>query len=291
MQVVLIFLSFFIILYWILQLAGVNFIKPVAPFFEGIKAITHIFYKRIVQMNGIAIDFSFLIATLVILLFVLALKPIIEYIEFAEKKYDVIRDYLKKKKEILFNIALEKQYLKDEYKNNKFLLLVKFSASDLSKDKFFDKKTGNECKEKQKEILKEFSGILEGKLKFQKRFRDESILLCFYNFNDIDEILSYIENTIKDFKIKYNKQQWHIDSFIGIDVYKNAKEIDSKTEKLIKLINLGLANNIVCLATFKQRYALVKKPKYKVEAQGIYKIFENEDVFCVILNYKNNLTR
>lgn len=281
MQVVLIFLSFFIILYWILQLADVNFIKPVATFFEIIKAITHIFYKRIVQMNGVEIDFSFLIATLVILLFVLGLKFVIEYIEFAEKKYDDICNYLKKKKENLFNIVLEKQYLADEYKNNKFLVLIKFSTSNLSRDQFFDKNISNENKEKQKEILKEFSDILEEKLKFQKRFVNESILLYFYNFDDIDEILSSIENVIKDFKLKYNEQKYHIDSFIGIEVYNNEREVESKLEKLIKLVKLGLVDNIVCLATFKQRYALVKEPKYMVEAQGIYKIFEDEDVFCV----------
>lgn len=281
MRVALIFLSFFIILYWILQLAGINFIKPLASFFEGIKAFTHIFYNKTAQINGAAIDFSFLISALTILLFVFGLKFIIDYIEFAERKYDSICNYLKKKKEDSFNIKLEKQYLTNEYKNNKFLVLIKFNVTDLSKDKFFNKDISNGIEQKQKEILKEFSDGLEEKLKFQERFINEGILLYFYNFDNIDEILSIVKNNIKDLSLRYNEQQYRINFFIGVEVYADTEEIPLKVEKLIKLVKLGLANNIICLSTFKQRYALIKNPKYTVETQGVYTIIENEDIFAL----------
>lgn len=280
-QVVLIFLSFFIILYWILQLAGATFIEPVAPFFEGIKSITHIFYNRTVKTDTVEIDFAFLMATFAILLFSGALKFVIEFVEFLETKYDSIYNYFKKKSEDSFNKGLEQQYLIQEHKNNKFLLLIKFSAVNLSKDKFFNKDAGIKVEEKEMEILEDFSNNLEDILKCQKSFLNEELLLNFDDFSDIDEVLLFIENIMKKLKHKYEAEQWKINFLASAEVYANSKEIMPKTEKLMKLIKLDLSDKIVCLATFKQRYSLIKNPKYAIEEQGVYKISENEDVFCI----------
>lgn len=280
-QVVLIFLSFFIILYWILQLAGATFIEPFAPFFEGIKSITHIFYNRTVKVDTITIDFSFLVATFAVLLFAWGLKFVVECIEFAEKKYDSIYKYFKKKSEDLFNKGLERQYLMQEHKNNKFLLLIKFSAVNLSKDKFFNKDAEIKVEEKEIEILEDFSNNLEDILTCEKSFLNEELLLNFDDFDDVDEVLLFIENIMKKLKRKYEAEQWKINFLASTEVYANAKEIMPRTEKLMKLIKLDLRDKIVCLATFKQRYSLIKSPKYVIEEQGVYKISGNEDVFCI----------
>lgn len=280
-QVALIFLSFFTILYWILQLAGATFIEPVAPFFEGIKSITHIFYNRTVQTGEVTIDFSFLLATFVFLLLAWGLKFVIEYIEFAEKKYDSIYKFFKKKYEDLFNIGLEKQYLNQEQKNNKFLLLIKFNVINLSKDKFFNRDSDFNTNEKERELLENLSDNLEDVLICQKNLLPEGLLLSFDDFNDIDEVIFFIKNVMKKLQQKSEEENFKLNFLVGIEVYANAKEIASKTEKLIKLINLGLDDKILCLATFKQRYLLVKSPNYTVESLGVYKISDYEDVFFI----------
>lgn len=281
MQVALIFLSFFIILYWMLQIAGAVFIEPFAPFFEGIKSITHIFYNRTVKTNTVEIDFAFLMATFAILLFSGALKFVIEFVEFAETKYDSIYNYFKKKSEDLFNKDLEKQYLTQEQKNNKFLLLIKFQIVNFSRDKFFTQDSEVNIKEKEMGILEDFSNNLEDILKCQKSFLNEELLLDFDDFNDIDEALLFTENIIKKLKHKYEAEKCQIDFLAGVETYANAKEIMPKTERLMKLIKLNLNGKILCLGTFKQRYLLIQNPKYTIEAQGVYKIIKNEDVFCI----------
>ena len=282
-QIILIFLSFATILYWLLQLSGVTFIQPVAPFFESIKTFTHLFYNRTVSIgDGPAIDFSFLVVTFLMLSIVWGLRFVIEFVQFAENKYDLFYNSFKKKSEKLFNIKLEQSYLAQEYKNNKFLILINFCAINLTKDSFYNKNVSAEAEEKQKVILTDFSQSFSEEIKCPKKILQNSLLLYFEDINEIDKTLICLENVVKILKHKYNAQQWQIDSIICIETYAEEKEIMSKVENLMTLLKLNLKGKITCLATFKQRYSLIKNPKYITEEQGIYKIDEGEEeVFCL----------
>ncbi len=104
----LVFLSFFVTLYWLLQLGQVQFIEYFAPFFEAIKNITHLFYQRNVTVDFATIDFSFLIATFIFLIIAWVLNFAVEGIEILEEQYDFYCAGIRKKNEELFNIGLEK---------------------------------------------------------------------------------------------------------------------------------------------------------------------------------------
>lgn len=278
-QVLLIFISFFTIFYWLLQLGKVEFIKTFAPFFETIKNITHLFYNRTVTVDQATIDFAFLIASLTMLLIVYGLKFLVEYVESAEEKLDAIYSKFKIKAEKIFNAGLEHQYLMQEIKNNKFLMVVKFSAINLAKDSFFTKDTQVGVEEKELKILNEFINNIDKKLKCKKTLLNNVVLLYFENFNTIDNVIVSIENILFDLKRLYRAEKWDINTLMSVDCYANDNEIKQKLQNLLKLIQLGLKDKVSCFATFKQRYSLIKNPKYNIEGYGVYKILENEDVY------------
>lgn len=291
-QVLLVFFSLFIILYWVLQLAGLTFLQPFDLFFTLLKNIIHLFYNRTVQINNISIDFSFLIAVFILLIIAWGIKFIVDFVNYLEKKFDSIYKTFKQKNENQFNIDLEKQYLVHESRNNKFLILINFHAEDLSKDRFYTRDTGTDLREeKQNMILEDFFENLEGNLDCQSKFLNNkflndkllkgNLLLDFNNFDDINSILSDIENIMKALKIKYSKELWKINYLMSVEPYAEQREVPQKTERLKVLNGLGLKDKIICLSAFKQRYSLIKKAKYDFEAQGIYKIKENEEIFCL----------
>ena len=281
-QVVLIFLAFATILYWLLQLGGVTFIQPVAPFFEAIKGITHLFYLRTVKVDEVTIDFSFLVAAFVFLLVVWALKFVIEYVEFFEEKYDSIHKYLKKKREDVFNFALHRQNLANEYRYDSFLIFIKFSAINLAKDSMFSRDINVGVEQKQAEILKDFSANIEESLKCQKKILKDGVLLYFSTFDDVDRVLCGLKDIMSILKRKYDAQKWQTTYFSAIEIYAKPEEIAPKTEKLTKLTELALKNKIVCFATFKQRYSLSDSPKHRIEGKGIYRLGEmEEEIFCI----------
>lgn len=284
-QVALIFLSFFTILYWLLDLGGLKLDLQIISFFESIKAFIHTFYTRVVVIDDISVDFSFLLAIFLFLLTSWGLKFVIEYINIFEQKYDSLHTIYKNQTEKLFNIQLEQEYLNQEYKNNKFLILIKFSALNLKKRDFFSRdntvESGQEEVEIEKKALEDFLKNIKENLNCQTNVLDDGVLLYFNCFNDINKILFKIETIISILKQKYREEQWNISYLISLDIYSNETEINSKIKKLIILTKLSLKNKIACLATFKHRYSLIKNPKYTFESQGVYEISKNEEVFTL----------
>lgn len=281
-RLVLVFLSFAVILFWLMQLGGATYLAPVTPFFDSIKDFTHLFYSRIVVIDGINVDFSFLVAAILMLSIMVILKFVVEYVEILEKKYDSIYKYFKKKTEELFNADLKQQYLLSEHKNNKLLILVSFDVKNLNKDSFFHKDVNVGLEEKQKEILLAFSESLEKEFDYQKKFLNDGLLMYFNNFNNSDKIIFSIEETVRNLKIKYIAERWQLEFIAGIEVYASDREVITRIKNLIMLIRLKLYGKILCLGSFKQRYLLQKRPKYTVEGNGIYTINDKEEeVFCI----------
>lgn len=280
-QVFLIFLSFFVILYWLFQLGGATFVQFFAPFFESIKNFTHLFYNRVVTIDNISIDFSFLLDSFIFLGISWSLKYVIEVIERAERKYDDIYKYFRKKAEDLFNLGLQEQYYMSETTNKNLIMLVKFNAINLSKSSFFNKNVEVGVEEVQKKVLNDFLIEINKKFACEKELLKDGMLLHFNDFNKVDNNLLIIEDIIANLVQKYKDEKWHIDALISIDVYMKQKELTDKTADLIKMIKLGISNRIVCLGSFKQRYSFIKKPQYVIEGVGVYKINENEEIFCL----------
>lgn len=281
LRVVLVFLCFFTIFYWILELAGVDFIKFAAPFFEFIKNTVHIFYNKTTLINGKELDFVFLVAVVVFLLVIWWLKFVIDFMEVLETKFEKIYEHLRKREEKIFNENLEKEYLEAEYKNDKVLFLVKFTASNLTKDSYFERNVEEGVNEKEKAVLKEFNSNIFENLRCPSEFLDNGVLLYFKDFENIDKFILQIEYTIQDLKEKYREEKWQINYTAGIDVYADTKEVEPKIQTLKNLLKLDSNNKIICLSSFKHRYLLRKYKKYDFESQGFYQIIENEEVFCI----------
>lgn len=282
LQIILVFLSFFVILYWILQIAQVSFIQPFAPFFETIKNITNLFYNRVVTINNVTVDFSFLVAVFLILSIAWFMKILIEWFDFLEQKFDKLFCLLKKKEEVIFNNMLEKESLMQEYSNNKFIILINFYAINLLQDSFFSRDIHVGVKEKESEFLSAFIKEVNEKLKCEQRKTEKGLFLYFDNFNNIDNIIYSIEVIITDLKNKYAAEKWKITSLVCIEPYAATKEIPVKTKNLEILSQLEIRDEIICMSPFKQRYLLQKNPKYFIEGKGIYKISElTEEVFCI----------
>ena len=264
-----------------MQIAGATFLAPVAPFFEGIKNFMHIFYNRTVAVDQVSIDFSFLLAAFLFLLFAQALKLLVESIGYLEKKYDKVHEYVRKSSENAFNKSLERQYISQETLNSRFLMIVQFSLKNLAKDKFFDHDLEEGVEEKTKEVLSEFAKIFGKEFVTQKDFIKEGLLLYISHFKDMERIVGEFGQCISSLKTKYAEEKWQVNYLSAIDVYAKANEIQGKFKRLVMLINIGVKNKITCFSTFKQRYLIEKNPIYRVEEYGAYKIEDYEDIYLI----------
>lgn len=281
-RLLLVFWAFFTLVYWLFQLGGNPFVVQFAPLFEPVRDFIHIFYTRVATIDKVSIDFSFLLAAILMFLTVWGLKFVVEYIELAERKYDSIYRYIKNKAEELFNLNLEAQYLSMENKNNKLLFLIKFSANNAAKDSFFNRDFEMGVEEKEKEILLAFLKGLDISATMQKRFLNEGVLLYFEDFNDIERILAALKSNIMNLQRIYAEQKWGLTSLISIEAYAENKDIEAKLKNLIMLNSLNQPDQILCSGAFKQRYSLIHNPKLIIEDKGFYKLAKGgEEVYSI----------
>lgn len=283
-QIALIFFCFFMVTYWVFELAQAKWIQFATPFFEVVKSITHLFYNRITDINGVTVDFSFLIATFALLLIVLILKSIIEQIENLEQKYDIMHEKIKKKQEDTFNTTLNKQYIESEAKNNKFLVLVQFDLTNIGRNAAYDKNLEQTTEKKANAVMSDFIESATEEFRCPQTLTNENLLLYFNDFKKVDEIIEKLKQIINGIKRKYIEEKWQIDANLSIDAYAQAGEIKPKVQKLVKINKLALGNKIACLSTFKHRYSLLENKKFNIEVEGLYKLTEAEEEVSVIKN-------
>lgn len=276
-QISLVFLSFLIIFYWILEIAKVQFADFIVQFFDLIKNSVHLFYTRTVTIDQITIDFSFLIAVLIFLVLVWLLNYCAEGLTLLEEKYDKLHRYIKGKNEESFNVKLERTNKGLDKKPKKILVLIKFSATDLSKDSFFVNDANHNSEEKEKEAVIELWEILTDSLKFKETFLEKTLLLYFQHFEEADNVLVQIENAIKEVKSEFLKNNWKLHHFVSIDVYSSESEIVLKAKKLKTLLNFNYEDAITCFATFGQKYSELRDTKHSMNVKGVYKIDEDEE--------------
>lgn len=281
MQIVLIFLSFFVILYWLFELAQSSLIIPFSPFFEPIKNFVHLFYNRTVSYDGGSVDFSFLIATFIFLLIVWGLRFVIEGIELLEKKYDKLFYLTKRTEEKIFNASLESSYSRKETKKNNFIFFVNLSMLNLAKNKLYSRDFNEGSDEKREQVLAEFFNNidLEG---VNKKIIKEGVLLNFFGSDHIDYILSFVENLILKLRAKYSQEKWQLSYLVIVETYVDKNDFLQTVNDILGLNKINLQNRIVCFATFKQRYLLNNDPQFNIETEGVYTINNQEkDVFLI----------
>jgi len=280
-RVVLVFFTFFMILYWIFQLADTTFFAGFTPFFNSVKDFVHIFYTRTSTVENVTLDFSFLVLGFFLLIVSWLLKFVVEFIETIERKYDSIYKNLKNKTEEVFNFNLEQNYHNVEHKNNNFALLIKFSARNMAKDNFYDYNVSDGTEEKQKEVLDEFLNNMSKTLGFQKKVFGDGVILSFNKVKNLDKILLEITQNVDKIRDWNMDANWDVSYLMAIETYADEKDFMDRCRTLIMLIKLNLKNEILCLSTFKQRYSLVQNQQFFIESKGVYTIHAEEDVFCV----------
>jgi len=285
-RVVLVFFTFLMILYWIFEIAHSTFMVGLAPFFNSVKDFVHLFYTRTSNVDQVQLDFSFLVLGILLLIISWLLKFVVEFIETVERKYDFLYRNVKQKTEHLFNLNLERNYVHSENKNNNFSFLIKFSARNMGRDRFYEHNTEDGTEAKQKEALEEFLDELTKAFSFQKKVFGDGVILSFNKIKNIDKLLVEITKNITEIRSKNMDEKWDVSYLAAIETYADEKEVMDKFKNLIRLIKLNLKNELLCLSTFRQRYSLVQNQQFFMESKGVYTINDEEDVYCIKDNSK-----
>lgn len=282
LQFALVLFVFLMVFYWILEIVNVPFIVAFAPFFNSVKDFIHIFYDRVVVIQGASVDFSFVIFSFVLFAVVWALKQVKRFVEKVESVVEDAYSSIKRKEEELFNKELERQNVQRIKKQKKMLFLLRFSVLDVETQGTFEAKTQEEKNAFQKELMMNFAKRYVSKNIASKKVVEDYLLLYYDVFDDFDQIFSELTKYLTFFKTEARKDKWLLTYFIATDVYTEDAEVLEKYKKLRAMVKLNLKNDIVCTGEINQKYMLIENPKYVLECKGMYCLFKdssNEEIF------------
>ncbi len=284
-QIVLMVTVFLTATYWFLSLIEVSAFDFVKPLADVIAEFVRSFYTRDVNAGGMFIDASLLLFDIIAVVAVVALAKVKYYLL---QGIDFCKREINKSKQIQednFNKSLQKEVNNRIKKSNKVAILVELTAKNMLIDNCWggDKDAG--VKEKEDEAFKVFYSSIKNISGCKLAKTDNKMLILMENFDEIDNLLTFISLITNRIKTNMKKRKWLFISHIAVDVYD--EKTNFKTDvypRLEKLVKLNIQNEPICLSNFCMRYELLNQANFKPFLRGAYAINsdENSDVWSLI---------
>ncbi len=256
------------IAFWFLSLLGILFPPFIVQIFDCINFIGTLVIKDAVFINGSYIHLSFVVTVAILLCIVKFLDYLIEVTININNQINLNIEKKKKEQEEKINQKRHEEYIKEESKNNKILIMIRFNVECLTQ-----RMKQNEVKITPKTVMSDFFGMLEGNLdECSTDFVDDDLLLIFNPFDNIDNFIRRLNNIFKALEKKYTANKYKISMYIAADTAARNSQIQARQEKLVNLLALSIKNKVVCVETFKKRYAIKKFPNWNIQSIGTYNI-------------------
>lgn len=277
-QIILVILILLLSTYAFLQLLhnnSLDFLKPLVLF---AKSVVQFFFKDTIKAAQPEIDGELVVFIVldIILAFIAAqLKAAFKvYDEQLDKK--IVEE--KAKVEDQFNKELSNELHRSIISCSNYMLGVLFKTSPLvadslqifGEDKIDLEKVEAEVNTKFVAVVQKISGI--------KLMREgKALLILSSKFDTIDPVLSTVQETISRLKKECKAQKVILKARLAVETYKPLTSNKKVFASIKPLLDLNLGSDALCYGNFKNRYELVKEPKFNVNVKGRYDIENVEE--------------
>jgi len=276
-------------LYIFLHLLNVTWLDFINPIVEPVKAIVRFFFGSNLHGNIKEVDGELaasIILSMILAFGVLQLKIAFEYQGMKLDKQIIVE---KRKLEENFNRDLNKDVQKSVVSNNTYMLGVKININPLVADsmqiygeKPIDtEKLRTEASAKFLAAVRSINGINVAQVQ-------DNIYITSTKFDSIDGILLTVQNIIKMLKREYSAQKAKLKARLAIECYRANTPLDQVYGVINPLLELNLGSEALCLGNFKNRYAMVKDPKCKVQVKGAYDFKNAEELIYSLVKKEEN---
>lgn len=282
-QIVLMLLVFLTATYWFFYLIDIPLFAFVSPIADAVAGFVKIFYNQSVSVGGVYIDASLLLFDIIAVVFVFVLAKLKYYCHRWIDSLKIAIGSCEEKREEKFNKALQKEAEDNIRKCNNVAILIQFTAKNMMVDSCWGGDQNAGVKEKEEEAFKTFFASIKNiqGCKFAKT--GDKLLIMTENFENIDNILNYIELSTSRIKLNMRKKKWLLITYISMDVFDNNTNFKQDVYPLLeKLLTLKIQNEPVCLGNFCMRYELYPEPMFKPFLRGTYNINEECEVWSLV---------
>ena len=265
LEIVIIFFTMLIILYWIQHLIGTEWVwlSFFYPILDSIIFVVEYLTPDSLFNTENYVQYKYIASLLLLAVIYFSIKYILITVEMLENIYINVTSKVKKIREDKFNNDLIKNQKNEQNLIKKYVVYVSSSVND-------KKSYGQEVSlDEQNKIMNKF--LIEKTSVLPEVFEDGFL----YKFNDFDSI-----DNILDVFYKLLQSNAPLDYLIVVHAYKS--DFNSEIENLKKLIALKLLNKMYLSSETSYRYGFNKNKKYETSQLGI---FQKDDITIEVLNF------
>lgn len=265
LEIVIIFFTMLIILYWIQHLIGTEWVwlSFFYPILDSIIFVVEYLTPDSLFNTENYVQYKYIASLLLLAVIYFSIRYILITVEMLENIYINVTSKVKKIREDKFNNDLIKNQKNEQNLIKKYVVYVSSSVND-------KKSYGQEVSlDEQNKIMNKF--LIEKTSVLPEVFEDGFL----YKFNDFDSI-----DNILDVFYKLLQSNAPLDYLIVVHAYKS--DFNSEIENLKKLIALKLVNKMYLSSETSYRYGFNKNKKYETSQLGI---FQKDDITIEVLNF------
>lgn len=277
-QIAMMVIIFITATYWFLNLIDSTAFDFARPLAEGITDLVRLFYTNDIEVGGIYVDGSLLLFDIIAVIFVFAVTKAKYYVYIWIENLERLIRSCQRKIEKKFNEELQQETVEKIRRYNNVAILVQFEVKSLYVDN-----SEKDVNLKEEEAFKVFYSTIKALsgCKFAKT--DNKMLILLDDFSRIDNLLNFVEMTIKRIRTNMRKDKWLLINYSAVEVYSNDVDLKSDVYPVLeKLLSLRSKNEMLCLGNFNLRYNLNPTQLYTFTPKGPYDIFQESNVFGLI---------
>lgn len=268
LQIILFLTIFSVSLYWFFELLNLHIIDFMQPVADFVRRFTKLFYKRMIEVNGVSVDGSILMFDMIAIILIFAAAWLNTFLKKEINKIDIIFDKLVSDEEDAFNKQLQTDYESSVLKKHNIGILISYSLKNIMGNSFWSEKqevsTSNAKVDKY--IYSVLSRLPEGKIaKTGSQF-----LFWYKDFEKIDFLLRHLNTMFIQIEEFLIKNQMQLTTYVAVHPFDDETDVKEVFTMLNRLLSLKIPDEIVCIGEFKLRYEFLKEKKYTIHIMGDY---------------------
>lgn len=261
--------AFLCVLYWFLKLAQADFITPFKWLFEPLFSFVKIFYtQKTIPIEQV--DLAGIIVSIIFILIAVGAHVAKQFIEKKEELFNIKLQREKVQDDIRAQMQIEREYIAEMKKYNRFIILVDFSIHQIKSYLFDDNVDEDELRGLKISLMAELFNSIKGSYITHKAKYENDSFYVIGNIEKTHECVKMITTAIHELSKKYSDMNITLSHDLSFDAISNKTELNDKLDFLKKVIQLNFNDSTLTTSLFKTCYELISKTHMRFTMLGTF---------------------
>ena len=273
-QIFSFFYAFFCVLYWFLDLAKINFLSKLSFLFEPTFDWVRTFYvQKTIPIEKT--DLAPVVAAIIVVIIAIIANGFKDKVIYQKEMHRVAMIKKKQQDDLLIQQQIEREYLNEMKKYDKFIILVDFNIQQIKSYLFDNNVDQDELRGLKISLMSKLFADISGDYIIQKSKYENDSFYIIGELKSAAECLETITSGIKKLSLEYGHMNITLSHDFSFDAILDTQNINEELEFLKKVIQLNYSDCIITTSLFKTCFELITKSKLRFSVLGNFQFIIN----------------